>query len=453
LASAPARLAGNAVLAVQSDARLVELARNGHERAFEAIVERYRKPLLRHCERLLPASRAEDAVQQAFISAHRALPAATEAIDLKPWLYKIAHNAALALLRQNGWNHAEIPADFDGVRPPDQVVEQREALATTLASLKQLPDRQRSALVMRELEGRSYDEIAVLLGAKDGAVRQLLNRARTTLRAAATALTPPPLLFRFTHSQPSGGGTRVVEAAGGLGIAGIAKAGATTLVAGSMVVGAMHAPLRALGNGRSELRSATQPGAGGDPGERGAATAATGGTAAPAHTAGGAVGGSAAQPGAAAGDRPGDKGHAGTSPGVASGTQSANVQMTTSDPVPAADTKDNGNGDGKAYGLTKTKPPKPAKGNGQAPATPPGQAKDKTKPEPPGQAKPKPTPPGQAKDKTNPDAPAANGNGNAAPATGTGDAAAPPPADAKPDKPKPDKPKPDKGKPADAGTG
>lgn len=57
-----------------------------------------------------------------------------------------------------------------------------------------LPERQRDALVLRELEGRSYEEIAVQLGVSDGAVRQLLNRARNTLRASVTAVTPYGLL-------------------------------------------------------------------------------------------------------------------------------------------------------------------------------------------------------------------------------------------------------------------
>jgi RNA polymerase sigma factor (sigma-70 family) len=233
------------VLSLQSDERLVALAHTGHERAFAAIVERYRKPLVRYCGRLLPASRAEDAVQQAFISAHAALTRGDDVVDLKPWLYKITRNTALNMVRQNGWNYEQIPLDFDGVRRPDQVVEQREQLDATVAALNELPDRQRDAIVMREFEGRSYNEIARRLDAGDGAVRQLLNRARATLRAAATALTPPPLLLRIAEITPSGGGngSRVAEVVGGLGAAGIAKAGATAMVAGTLVVGAVNAPL------------------------------------------------------------------------------------------------------------------------------------------------------------------------------------------------------------------
>jgi RNA polymerase sigma factor (sigma-70 family) len=249
----PARLAGSAVLACQSDDRLVSLARSGHERAFEAIVDRYRRPLLRFCRGILPESRAEDAVQQTFINAHAALIESDDAVKLKPWLYKIARNASLNMRRQNGWNYDEIPLDFDGVRRPDQIIEQRAQLEQTVTAVNELPERQRSALVMREFEGRSYDEIGLALGTNDGAVRQLLNRARGTLRAAATAVLPPPLVARLATSPPDG--RRIAEIVGGLGAAGVAKAGATALVAGTLVVGAINVPLPA-GHGNTTRQNA-----------------------------------------------------------------------------------------------------------------------------------------------------------------------------------------------------
>jgi RNA polymerase sigma factor (sigma-70 family) len=217
------------------------MARSGHERAFEAIVDRYRRPLLRFCRGILPESRAEDAVQQAFINAHTALIESDDTVQLKPWLYKIARNASLNMLRQNGWNYDEIPLDFDGVRGPDQIIEERVELEQTVTAVNELPERQRSALVMREFEGRSYQEIGLALGANDSAVRQLLNRARGALRAAATLVMPPPLVARLAASPPDG--RRVAEIVGGLGAAGVAKAGATALVAGTLVVGAINAPL------------------------------------------------------------------------------------------------------------------------------------------------------------------------------------------------------------------
>ncbi|MFL5840063.1 MAG: RNA polymerase sigma factor [Thermoleophilaceae bacterium] len=252
----PARLAGSAILACQSDERLVSLVRSGHERAFDAIVDRYRRPLLRHCRRILPESRAEDAVQQTFINAHASLVDSDDAVQLKPWLFAIARNASLNMLRQNGWNYEEIPLDFDGVPRPDQIFEQQAQLQQTVSALNDLPERQRSALVMREFEGRSYEEIALALGANDGAVRQLLNRARGALRTAATAVIPPPLVARIASASPPDG-RRAAEVLGGLGAAGVAKAGATALVAGTLVVGAVKAPLPLAGHDTPTREKAT----------------------------------------------------------------------------------------------------------------------------------------------------------------------------------------------------
>src|SRR4051795_11331818 len=95
------------LLRTQSDERLVALAREGHERAFDAIVERYRRPLLRHSLRLLPESRAEAALQQALASAWTAPQRGDEVQNLRPWLYRIVHNTALNALRVNGYDYDE----------------------------------------------------------------------------------------------------------------------------------------------------------------------------------------------------------------------------------------------------------------------------------------------------------------------------------------------------------
>ena len=238
----PARLAGTALLHTQSDQRLVDLARSGNERAFEAIVARYRRPLLRYCRRLLPAERAEDAVQQTFLNAYRAIGAGEAELNLRPWLYRIAHNSALSLLRQNGWNHEQIDEQFDGVQQPPQAVEQSERVREVVRAVQALPERQRDAMVLRELEGRSYEEIAAALGVTDGAVRQLLNRARNTLRAAATALTPLPL------AELCAGGGAV--GAGGFAVA--AKLGTVLVVAGAVAGGTGAGPLPGVIGGGSE---------------------------------------------------------------------------------------------------------------------------------------------------------------------------------------------------------
>src|SRR5207244_2891194 len=160
---------------------------------------------------------------------------------LRPWLYRIAHNASLNLLRQNGWNHEQLDERFDGVTRPDQVVETRERIRSLVASVKRLPERQRDAIVLRELEGRSYEEIAVALGVTDGAVRQLLNRARTTLRMGATALTPYGLAERIAAAASGRGAAvseRIAEICSGAGGAvSLAKVGTAVLVAGAGATG------------------------------------------------------------------------------------------------------------------------------------------------------------------------------------------------------------------------
>src|SRR6185295_5958186 len=96
------------LLRTQSDERLVALARAGHERAFEAIVERYRKPLLRACRRILPEARAEDALQHTLVAAWRGLERGDEVRELRPWLYRIARNTSLNQLRMSGYDLDEL---------------------------------------------------------------------------------------------------------------------------------------------------------------------------------------------------------------------------------------------------------------------------------------------------------------------------------------------------------
>src|ERR1700761_358293 len=106
--SMPLPSMSSVLLRTQSDERLVALAQAGHERAFEAIVERYRSALLRSARRYLPDARAEDAVQQASLSAWSALQRGDEVRDLRAWLYRIVHNSALNQLRLSGYDYSEL---------------------------------------------------------------------------------------------------------------------------------------------------------------------------------------------------------------------------------------------------------------------------------------------------------------------------------------------------------
>jgi len=184
----PSRLAGS-VLRTQSDERLTELARDGSDAAFEAIVTRHRRSLLRHCSRIVGESDAEEAVQDALIKAHQALTRGDDVHNLRAWMHAIADNAARNTLRARATRPDCVSGDSDELgRRDDHASDRRFELDELLAAVQSLPARQRDAIVMRELEGRSYAEIAAQLGASDGAVRQLLNRARTTIRERIGAL-------------------------------------------------------------------------------------------------------------------------------------------------------------------------------------------------------------------------------------------------------------------------
>src|SRR3954454_11772229 len=234
----PIRSPSSVLLRTQSDERLVVLARAGHERAFEAIVERYRGALLRASRRYLPEARAEDALQQAYLSAWSALQRGDEVRDLRAWLYRIVHNTALNQLRLAGYDYAELEESLRASDAPQEEMERRAVVRQTLTGLAALPDRQREALLRIAVEGRSQEEVAHELGVSEGAVRQLVHRARLTLRAAATAVTPLPLATYAAGAAASSGAVstsmaeRITEMIGGAGASAfLAKAGAVAVLA------------------------------------------------------------------------------------------------------------------------------------------------------------------------------------------------------------------------------
>jgi RNA polymerase sigma factor (sigma-70 family) len=251
----PARLAGSGLLRTQSDGRLVDLVRAGNDRAFEAIVVRYHRQLLRHCRRLLPAGRAEDAVQQAFLRALEAMRADERELQLGPWLHRIAHNAAIDSLRRLDSHWEELDDRMDGVEPTHAAVERRARFDSVVSTMGDLPERQRRALVLRELEGRSYDEIAATLGVTGAGVRQLLNRARNTVRAAASALVPPALVGRVAGSQAT---MRVAEIMDPPASALVAKATAA-VAAGAVALLAVNGPPTGDGGNVSRAEAGPRP--------------------------------------------------------------------------------------------------------------------------------------------------------------------------------------------------
>jgi RNA polymerase sigma factor (sigma-70 family) len=195
-------------LSSQSDERLVTLARSGHERAFAAIVERYRPELQALARRLCADGRGEDVVQQAFLSAFAALRSGAEVKHLRGWLYRIVRNAAY---ESRAPQHMPLDRATLSSETVEDVVQQRALAMSALTELSRLPARQRQAMV-GTVGGMARSEVASTMGLSEGAVRQLVHRARSTLRGAATAVTPWPLT-QWIASGPSGGGSPV-EAVG-----------------------------------------------------------------------------------------------------------------------------------------------------------------------------------------------------------------------------------------------
>jgi RNA polymerase sigma factor (sigma-70 family) len=231
------------LLRTQTDERLVALVRGGHERAFEAIVERYRRPLLRACRRVLPDARAEDAVQQALMAAWNGLLRGDEVRELRPWLYRIAHNTALNHLRVSGYDYDELHEVINGRDGTEEEFERRLIARSTLAGLAALPERQREALLQIAVQGRGQEEVARSLGVSEPAVRQLVHRARTQLRSAATAFVPMPLAAWAASAGERSGplADRVGELVAGGGAAGIAAAAKTGAVI-VLATGAVASP-------------------------------------------------------------------------------------------------------------------------------------------------------------------------------------------------------------------
>lgn len=230
------RLAG-ALLRTQPDERLARLAGEGSEQAFEELVRRHRANLVTFAGTIAPSGYADDVVQDAMVRAQTALLRGDRPDYAKAWLYAIVRNTALNQ-RRGHRDHDQIDETIDGVEQPPQVFERRSEIKSLVVALNDLPKPQRDALVQRELEGRGHDEIAATLQVSPGAVRQLIHRARTTLRAGAGAVVPAFMLRAAvlgSGSEQAIGGA----AAAGLGATGI-KLGLGALLATGAIVGGVE---------------------------------------------------------------------------------------------------------------------------------------------------------------------------------------------------------------------
>jgi RNA polymerase sigma factor (sigma-70 family) len=168
---------------LHSDERLTRRAVGGDERAFAAIFRRYHQSLYRFCLAIVGNPEdAQDALQNTMIKVMRALPGEERTIALKPWLYRIAHNESIDLLRRRRETRE---LDSEQAAPGYGLAEDvvtRERLRRLLVDLRELPERQREVLVMREMGGLGFEEIGVALETSGAVARQTLYEARQSLR-------------------------------------------------------------------------------------------------------------------------------------------------------------------------------------------------------------------------------------------------------------------------------
>jgi RNA polymerase sigma factor (sigma-70 family) len=178
------------LLRLRSDEQLVALFRSGNDAAFSVIHDRYRQRLFAYARQMLGGSRqdAEDALQDVFLRAYGSLRGSDRPVSLRAWLYRVAHNRCIDHLRKPVPPAADL---FDTSRKPlhDPITEseRREDLRQLIADVRRLPEQQRSALLMREMDGMSYAELGEALGVSLQAVKSLLVRARIGLVEAVEA--------------------------------------------------------------------------------------------------------------------------------------------------------------------------------------------------------------------------------------------------------------------------
>jgi RNA polymerase sigma factor (sigma-70 family) len=171
-----------------SDEFLARQAGRGSQRAFAALYERYHQPLYRYCRSIVRNDAdAQDVLQSTFASALSALQRNQRNAPLRPWLYRIAHNEAIGVLRhRNRENARELPdAEAQSVASAEDQAADRARWSTLVADFARLPERQRAALLLRELSGLSHEEIAITLGISVGTAKQAIFEARQALAELA----------------------------------------------------------------------------------------------------------------------------------------------------------------------------------------------------------------------------------------------------------------------------
>src|SRR5919112_6221876 len=189
-AALPALAGRSPLLRLQGDERLVALIRRGHHGAFEALVQRYQPRLLAFCRHMLSSQEdAEDVLQEVFTAAFNAMLADDRPINARPWLYRIARNRSLNHLRrpQHAGQDSMDVFERDGGTTTADTVHRREEFRQIVSDVGELPETQRTALLLREMDALSYEEIAAAMDTTVPSVKSLLVRARIPLTEASQA--------------------------------------------------------------------------------------------------------------------------------------------------------------------------------------------------------------------------------------------------------------------------
>jgi RNA polymerase sigma factor (sigma-70 family) len=169
-----------ATFRLRREGALRSRAARGDAVAFAAVYERHHQALYRYCRSILRHEEdAQDALQNTFTRAFAALQEERRDFELRPWLFRIAHNEAISILRRR--KATDELSDIADERPFEDTISDREELRLLQLDLADLPERQRAALVLRELNGLSHAEIGVVLELSPGAVKQAIFEARSAL--------------------------------------------------------------------------------------------------------------------------------------------------------------------------------------------------------------------------------------------------------------------------------
>lgn len=178
----PRATPGPGFLRLASDERLAALIADGDAHAFSVAFDRHLPALVRYCQGIvMNREDAEDAAQNAMLAALRSLPDRGAGVNLRAWLYRVAHNEAVSLLRRRRPHEALEDVTVAADSETADVAATRMRLSELISDLRSLPERQRGALVMRELCGLGYGEIAGALGGDEAAAMRTVFEARSAL--------------------------------------------------------------------------------------------------------------------------------------------------------------------------------------------------------------------------------------------------------------------------------